>query len=67
LLGVGGPHPWKRQTLNIFNEEVVDIWLWEVQRDIQVRKHSSSLYLGEWGPRALITTPIERAILEWRR
>jgi len=34
---------------------------------IQVRKHSSSLYLAEWGPRALMTTPIERAILEWRR
>lgn len=39
----------KRQTLNIFNEEVVDIRVCEVQRDIyiyiQVRKHSSSLYV----------------------
>jgi hypothetical protein len=25
-VGVGGPHPSKRQTLNIFNEEVVDIY-----------------------------------------
>jgi hypothetical protein len=70
LVGVGGPHPSKTQTLNIFNEEVVDIRLCEVQRAyIQVRKHSSSLYLAKWGLRALMTTPMERThhTLEWRR
>jgi hypothetical protein len=51
LVGVGGPHPSKRQTLNIFQKndspmEVVDMQLCEVQRDIQVRKHSSSLFVS---------------------
>jgi hypothetical protein len=35
-VGVGGPHPSKRQTLNIFNEEVADIRLCQVQRDIYI-------------------------------
>jgi hypothetical protein len=55
------------KTLKTFSEkrlsngEVVDIRLWEVQRDIEVRNHSSSC---KWGPRALMTTPMERATLE---